>query len=140
MICLRVASMALAICALVVGCSDAPQAPQPAAVSPPARIVPVDGSYNGLAELVSGAATSCGTEDTVTLEVRNHAFRYVLNQPQVPWQPRRSFDVVIASDGSFQGQSGPAYIRGRVNQGHMQAQIVGDACGYQFEADNSGTF
>ena len=63
-----------------------------------------------------------------------------LNQPQVSWQPQRSFDVVIAPDGSFQVQSGPAYIRGQVSQGHMQGQIVGDVCSYQFEADNSGTW
>jgi hypothetical protein len=60
--------------------------------------------------------------------------------PQVPWRSQRSFDVVIAPDGSFQVQSGPAYIRGQVSQGHMQGQIVGDVCSYQFEADNSGTW
>ncbi|HME21004.1 MAG TPA: hypothetical protein VKI44_06535 [Acetobacteraceae bacterium] len=76
----------------------------------------------------------------MTLQVTNHAYHYVLNQRQVPWQPQRSFDVVIAPDGSFHAQAGPAYIRGQVSQGHMQGQIVGDACGYQFEADNSGTF
>ena len=60
-----VASIALAICALVVGCSDRPQTPQPAAaaLAPPARTVPIDGSYNGIAQLVSGAAMSCGTEE-----------------------------------------------------------------------------
>ena len=135
-------AVALSICALVVGCTDATQAPAQTtmAASPPARNIPIDGSYNGLAQLVSRAAMSCGTQDMMSLEVKGRAFRYVLNQAQVPWQPQRSFVVVIAQDGSFQGQSGPAYIRGQVNQGHMQGQIVGDACGYRFEADRSGTW
>jgi hypothetical protein len=139
---LSAGSFAMGICSLVVGCADAPNAPPAttAAASPPARIVPIDGSYNGVTQLVSGTAISCGSQDILTLQVHNHTFLYVLNQPQVPWQPQRSFEVVIAPDGAFQAQSGPAYIRGRVNQGHMQGQIVGDACGYQFEADNSGTF
>jgi hypothetical protein len=135
-------AIVLGVCILVVGCAVQPQQPQPAiaAASPSARVAPIDGSYNGIAQLVSGAAVSCGTQDPVNLQVRNGAFNYVLNQPQVPWQPRRSFDVVIAPDGSFQAQSGPASISGQVSQGHMHGQIVGDACGYQFEADNSGTW
>ena len=133
---------ALAICALAGGCTDAPEASRlpTAAASPPAHAVPIDGSYNGVAQLITGAATSCGTQDILTLQVSNRMFHYVLEQPQVPWQPQRTFEVVIAPDGSFQVQSGSAYIRGQVNQGHMQGQIVGDACGYRFEADNSGTF
>src|SRR5271165_3903005 len=97
-------AFAMGICSLVVGCADAPPAPPPtiAAASPPARIVPIDGSYNGVTQLVSGTAISCGSQDIVTLQVQNHTFRYVLNQPQVPWQPQRSFEVVIAPDGAFQ--------------------------------------
>ena len=134
--------MALGVCALLAACAIPLQPPQPAtaAASPPARVVPIDGSYNGIAQLVSGATVSCGTQDTVSLQVKSGAFRYVLNQPEVPWQPRRSFDVVIAPDGTFQAQSGPASISGQVSQGHMHGQIVGDACGYQFEADNAGTW
>jgi hypothetical protein len=133
-------AIVLGICIPVVGCAVPAQPPQTAIAPTPARVVPIDGSYNGIAQLVSGAAVSCGTQDAVNLQVQNSAFRYVLNQPQVPWQPRRTFDVVIASDGSFQAQSGPASISGQVSQGHMHGQIVGDACGYQFEADNSGTW
>ena len=48
--------------------------------------------------------------------------------------------VVIAPDGSFHAGSGATYIDGKASQGHMQGQIVGDACGYQFEADNVGSF
>ena len=48
--------------------------------------------------------------------------------------------VVIAPDGSFQQQSGVAYIMGRISGGHMQGEIAGDACGYRFEADRSGTW
>jgi hypothetical protein len=91
-------------------------------------------------QLISGSAISCGTEDMLTLHVANNAFAYQLNQPQVPWQPVRAFNVVIAADGSFQAQSGTAYMRGTVSVGHMAGDLVGDACGFHFEADRSGTW
>jgi hypothetical protein len=64
----------------------------------------------------------------------------VLQQPQVPWRPTVTFAVDIAPDGSFVTKSGAAFIKGQVKQGHMQGQIVGDACGFSFEADNDGSF
>jgi hypothetical protein len=104
------------------------------------RPVPIDGSYNGLMQRASGTIDSCGTQDVFTLQVRNNAFTYVLSQPQVPWRPSVTFGVAIAPDGSFHAASGAAHIDGTVVQGHMQGQIVGDSCGFQFEADNSGSF
>jgi hypothetical protein len=76
----------------------------------------------------------------LTFRVVNNAFRYTLNQPQVVWQPVRTFTIAIAPDGSFEGQSGTASIHGRVGGGHMQGSINGDACGFAFEADSSGTW
>jgi hypothetical protein len=124
------------------GCTIAPQPPPaaPTAVVQPSRQVSVDGTYDGITQLVRGSAMSCGTQDMLTLRVADNAFGYTLNQPQVTWQPVRSFNVVIAPDGTFQAQSGSAYIRGTVSGGHMAGDIVGDACGYHFEADSSGTF
>jgi hypothetical protein len=133
---------AFGCCALLIGCS-APQPPAPPAAAidpPPTRPVSVNGSYNGVTQLVTGAATSCGTGDIFTLQVQNGAFRYELHQPQVPWRPSVTFSAAIAPDGSFHAASGAAYIDGKVTQGHMQGQVVGDACGFQFEADNTGTF
>jgi hypothetical protein len=132
----------MAACMAMAGCTSTPPAPPvaPVAVAQPARPVSVNGTYNGITQLVRGAAMSCGTEDMLTLRVVDNAFSYTLNQPQVTWQPVRSFNVAIASDGSFQAQSGTAYIRGTVSGGHMAGDIVGDACGYHFEADSSGTF
>jgi hypothetical protein len=105
-----------------------------------ARPVIINGTYNGFTQLVRGSAMSCGTEDMLTLRVVDNAFGYTLSQPQVPWQPVRSFNVVIAPDGSFQAQSGAAHMSGTVNGSHMAGDIIGDACGYHFEADSSGTF
>ena len=83
---------------------------------------------------------SCGTQDVLTIRVADNAFSYTLQQPEVPWQPVRSFQAMITPDGSFQAQSGPAYIRGTVAGGHMAGDIVGDACGYHFEGDSTGTW
>jgi hypothetical protein len=91
-------------------------------------------------QLTSGQVMSCGDQDPLTLTVANNAFSYTLNQPQIPWQTTRSFNVAIASDGSFNAQSGSASFSGSVSGGHMAGDIVGDACGYHFEADRSGTW
>jgi hypothetical protein len=129
------------ICMAAAGGISTPPPPlAPVAVLQPARPVLVNGTFNGITQLVQGAAMSCGTQDALTLHVVDNAFGYTLNQPEVVWQPVRSFSVVIASDGSFQANSGAAYIRGTVSGTHMAGDIVGDACNYHFEADSSGTF
>jgi hypothetical protein len=134
--------VAIAACMAAAGCTTTPRSPPvaPMAVTQPARPVSVDGTYNGIMQLVRGAAMSCGTEDMLTLRVVDNAFSYTPIQPQVTGQPVRPINVVIAPDGSFQAQAGTAYIRGTVSGGHMVGDIVGDACGYHFEADSSGTF
>jgi hypothetical protein len=124
------------------GCADRAPAPPPpvATAPPPAHAVSIDGTYNGLMQLTSGMPTACGTSNVFALVVQGHAFRYVLDQPEVPWQPQRVFTASILPDGSFQAGTGVAYMRGTLSQGHMQGQIVGDACQFQFEADSVGTF
>ena len=134
----RVCTLAFCGCVLVASCTNAP--PPPPQVPPLALPTSNNGNYSGFMQLASGPAMSCGTQVELTLQVHNNAFEYVLLQPQVPLTPQRAFQVVIASDGSFQAQSGPAFIRGQVSQGHMQGQIYGDLCGYQFEADSTGAF
>jgi hypothetical protein len=134
--------VAMATCVAAAGCTTTPPSSPvtPAAVIQPAGPVSVNGTYNGITQLVQGPAISCGTQDMLTLHIVHNTFGYTLNQPQVSWQPVRSFNVVIAPDGSFQSQSGAAYIRGTVSGSHMAGDIVGDACSYHFEADSSGTF
>ena len=133
---------AMATCVAAAGCTSTPPSSPvtPAAVIQPAGPVSVNGTYNGITQLVQGPAMSCGTQDMLTLHVVDNTFGYTLKQPQVPWQHVRSFNVVIAPDGSFQAQSGTAYIRGTVSGSHMAGDIVGDACAYHLEADSSGTF
>jgi len=132
---------AIGLVACLAGCSDGTSSDPQTTMAPPlARVTTVNGTYNGLMQLVSGSPISCGTSDEFTLQVQNKAFRYVLNQPQVAWQPQRVFAATIAPDGSFRAGSDVAYISGTVSQGHMQGQIVGDACQFQFEADSDGSF
>jgi hypothetical protein len=140
--CLRLETLAIGFCASLIACSGQGQSDPPTATInlPSARPASINGNYNGIKQLVSGAAISCGTQDIFSLQVQDSRFRYVLNQPQVPWRPSVTFNVVIAPNGSFHAASGAAYIDGKVSQGHMQGQIVGDSCGFQFEADNVGSF
>lgn len=127
--------------AILAACATPPPTPPIAVVAaPPVPPTPVNGTYNGIMQLRRGPAISCGDQDLLTLSVANNAFSYTLNQPQVPWQPVRSFSVAITTDGSFQAQSGAASISGSVSAGHMSGDIIGDACGYHFEADRSGTW
>ncbi|MBN8905633.1 MAG: hypothetical protein J0H99_03200 [Rhodospirillales bacterium] len=111
------------------------------AMRPPARSAtpgPMTGTYNGLITLASGSDGSCGSQDLITLQLRNGTFDYVLNQPQVPYQPQRAFHVTINPDGTFRTDQGGAFMRGVVRGGHMHGDIVGDACGYAFDADPAG--
>lgn len=133
---------AASLVACLMGCSDGdpPTASAPSPAPPPPRVAGVNGTYNGLMQLASGPPGSCGDSDIFTVVVQSNAFRFVLNQPQVPWQPQRVFAATIAPDGSFNAGTDVAYMRGTTSQGHMQGQIVGDACQFQFEADSNGTF
>ena len=138
---LRLRSLPPGLFAIVAGCSSPAQPDPPPTGGPPlATATSVDGSYNGIAQLVSGSPDSCGTQDIFSLQVRANAFQYVLQQPQVPWRPSITFAVGITPAGSFASNSGAAYIKGQVKQGHMQGQIVGDSCAFRFEADNTGSF
>jgi hypothetical protein len=131
---------AASLLACLMGCSDGDPPSAPASGPSLARVTSVNGTYNGLMQLSSGPSDSCGTSNIFMVVVRNKAFRFVLNQPQVPWQPQRVFAATIAPDGSFNAGTDVAYMRGTTTQGHMQGQIVGDACQFQFEADSDGTF
>ena len=138
----RLCLVAAVVCGAMSGCTVAPQpAPiTPAPVASPTRPVSVNGTFNGIMQTTQGTNLSCGTMDMLTLNVVNNAFSYTLNQPEVISQPVRSFNVVIAPDGSFDAQSGAAYIRGTASGTHIAGDIVGDSCGYHFEADSSGTW
>lgn len=134
----RISAVGLVAC--LAGCSGDTSPPPPLPSPPLARASTVNGTYNGLMQVVSGAPISCGSSDMFRVTVQNRTFRYVLNQPQVPWQTQRVFTATIAPDGSFRSGSDAAYIAGTASQGHMQGQIVGDACQFQFEADSDGSF
>jgi hypothetical protein len=137
----RVGLLLPALFGFLSACTASPASPPtPIAVAPQIQPASINGTYDGVMQLISGLAMSCGTEDMLTLRVNNNAFTYQLNQPQVAWQPVRAFNVVIAADGSFQAQSGTADIRGTVSGGHMAGDLVGDSCGYHFEAERSGTW
>jgi len=134
-------SLRITLLACLAACSDRQQASNTAITgSSPVHVTGVEGTYNGLMQLTSGPEIACGTSNIFTLTVRNNMFHYVLNQPQVPWQQQRQFTAMIGQDGKFYAQAGPAYIAGTVSQGHMQGQVVGDSCSFQFEADSDGTF
>ncbi len=137
----RIAALCL-LPALAAGCADrAPPPPQPAAAAAPSGPIAVDGTYQGSRQLVrggSGVGLLCGSMDPVTITVTGRAFQYVLRQPEVAYQPTRTFNATIDTDGSFNATDGPAYINGNAGGGAMQGEISGDACGYVFQADRQG--
>jgi hypothetical protein len=139
---LRIAG-AMLLPLLAAACAgQAPPPPTPGpVVTAPAGPVAVDGTYVGTKQLVRGGdgpGLLCGSMDPLTVTVVNRAFHYVLNQPELPYQPTRAFDATIDADGSFRAVNGPAYMTGSVGAGNMQGQISGDACGYVFQASRQG--
>jgi len=115
-----------------------PPAPAPIANVPPPP--PIDGTYDGVMQLSRGAAINCGNENPIMLHVANHAFTYRLNQPRAEWNPVIEFNAVIGPDGAFNARSGPDSMSGNVSGGSMQGVIIGDICGFSFNASRGGTW
>jgi len=102
-----------------------------------------DGLYNGqlvASGSVGGSLEMCGYTDRFQLEIRNGKFRFTLSQPTVPYRRRLVFDVTVAPDGSFATSPGPTSMKGFVTLGHLQGQVVGDACSFDIQADRNGTW
>jgi hypothetical protein len=130
--------LGVAVGTILAGCS--PSQPPPAVATAPPRPVPIDGTYGGVMQLSRGDAMNCGNENPITLQVQNHTFTYRLAQPRAEWKPVIVFTAAIAPDGSFNAQSGPDSMSGQVAGGSMQGEIVGDICGFSFNADRGGTW
>jgi hypothetical protein len=137
---LRSASLRIAwiLPLLAAGCAAKPPPPPAPVVAAPVGPVSVDGIYQGNRQLVrgrNGPGILCGQIDPLTLTVKGRAFQYVLHQPEVQYQPTRTFNVTINDDGTFRAVDGPAYMDGAAGGGTMQGEVSGDACGYVFQAD-----
>lgn len=135
--CLIAVTIAMAACS-----SSAPApAPQTVAAPPPANTIElVDGTYNALGALIRGNPTNCGNRTQMTFQIKDNSFVYVLNQPQVPWRRTVRFDVTVDVDGSFETVANTAAIRGRIQSGHMQGEVIGDACAFSFQADRGDSW
>ncbi len=72
--------------------------------------------------------------------MKDHSFTYRLSQPRAEWKPNIVFTATIGPDGSFNARSGPDSMSGQVSQGTMQGVIVGDICGFNFNAARGGTW
>ena len=131
--CLGIAS---GLTLLAAGCADKAPPPPPQAPAAPLGPVSVDGTYQGSRQLVRGGVgpgVLCGQIDPFSLVVMGRAFQYVLHQPEVEFQPTRTFNVTINADGTFRAVDGPAYMDGAAGGGTIQGEISGDACGYVFQ-------
>ncbi len=126
--------------ALGVGCSRNDGTPPPIPIPPLSGPQPVDGNYSGYMQLIRGDAMTCGDNNEFRLLVSGQSFTYRLMQQQVEWKPVVVFTGSIAPDGKFDATSGTSFMRGRLKDGHMQGRISGDLCGFDFDADRSGTF
>ncbi len=129
----------VAVSSLLVSCSPSPSAAT-ATTTPPPRPVPIDGTYGGAMQLTRGNAINCGNDNPITLQVKNRTFTYRLAQPQAEWKPVIVFTVTIGPEGSFDERSGPDSMSGHVAGGSMQGEIVGDICGFTFNADRGATW
>jgi hypothetical protein len=119
----------------LVACSNSPS---PAAIADVPSPQPIDGTYGGTMQLSRGDPVNCGNENPITLYVANRAFTYELNQPQAEWKPVIVFKAVIGPDGAFNARSGPDSMSGTVAGGNMQGVIIGDVCGFSFNASRGG--
>jgi len=133
---------------VVLGCmgacapaADQPQLP-PIPRASPGPVSP-DGTYSGQLlnnGTLGGGDDLCGSNDSVTVTIRNARLRFVLNQPQVDYRRQIVFDLSVSPDGTFASPPGATYLRGTVAGGHLQGQVAGDACGFDMQADRTGTW
>jgi len=130
--------LAVATGATLAGCGNSPQ-PAPVASAPLPQPVPIDGTYGGVMQLSRGDAINCGNENPITVQVKNQIFTWRLDQPRAEWRPFIVFTATIGPDGSFNARSGPNSMRGQVAGGIMQGEIIGDICGFSFNAARGGT-
>jgi hypothetical protein len=131
--------LSVALSTILAACSSPPP-PAPIATAPPPQPVPIDGTYGGVMQLSRGDAMNCGNENPITLHVEDHAFTYRLTQPRAEWKPVIVFKATIGPDGAFDARSGPDSMSGSVAGGNMQGVIVGDICGFSFNAARGGTW
>lgn len=148
---ITIAALGMVLGATLAGCNTSPPAmPPPSAAvapppagsanappvsaTPPSQPMAIDGIYRGAMQLSRGRAINCGNDDAITLRVKNHAFTYRLQQPQADWRPTIDFVAKVAPDGSFNAKSGPDSISGQIADGVMQGTIIGDICGFSFNA------
>jgi hypothetical protein len=129
--------LGLSLGAALAACSNPPP-PGPVVPAPP--LPPIDGTYGGVMQLNRGTAINCGNDNPITLHVENHAFTYQLNQPQAEWKPVIVFKAMIGPDGAFNAQVGPDSMSGSIAGGNMQGSIMGDVCGFSFNASRGGTW
>lgn len=141
---LRSTAFALLAVTLAACASRPPPMPDPApvAVEEPDPDAPqmVDGTYNAVGALQRGNRLACGDRTAMTIQIRDNRFVYVLNQPQVPWRRSVRFAVTVARDGSFESVANTAAIRGTIRNGHMQGELIGDACAFSFQSDRGGSW
>jgi len=136
--------LAFAALALLAACSS----PKPPPMSEqqamqdlvPEAPIPIDGVYRGFGSVIRGGTMTCGTQMMMTIDVRDNAFSFVLQQPMVPYRKSVRLNATIGEDGRFQATSGGASIAGAVKNGHMEGELNGDACGYAFQADQGGNW
>jgi hypothetical protein len=127
-------------------------ASQPASVTrgqPSPGGVSFDGRYEGSIEVTGivagGAPRQCAVDPRLSLEVRNNAFSYTQQHPNlVNTAPgltaeatAPTYNATIAPDGSIKGDSGSfsGTLDGTVTGTHMSGTITGFACYYKFSAD-----
>ena len=126
--------------AIAAGCSKEQAPPDSYPIPPISGPQPIDGLYNGFAQLIRGDVMNCGNNNEFRLQMTNQSFTYRLSQPQAGWKPVVVFTAAIGPDGTFEATSGTSYMRGTLKNGHMQGRISGDICGFDFDADRTGTW
>jgi hypothetical protein len=90
---------------------------------------PFDGIYRGHSVVTKAEGRHCPPAHDISIRVRNGAFVYR--------RSGQSTSVKIGPDGSFSGQAGAAFIRGKISGSRLEADSDVRSCGYHITADRS---
>ncbi len=131
----------MAVAGLASGCAGGGEpsatAPSPAAPAVAASSVPsatgggsVDGLYRGTATTTVNAGGRCSTSGDVNFQVRNGVVTRRFG-------PTTLLEAKVQPDGTFSTQAGRTTMAGKVRDGHLEADISNEYCGFRYVLDRA---
>ncbi len=135
--------LVMTLAGLASGCAEsgepsatAPPAAPPAIVASSVPVPPategesVDGLYSGTAITTLDAGGRCSTSGDANFQIRNGVVTRRFG-------PTTLLEADVQPDGTFSTQAGHTTMVGKVRDGHLEADIGNEYCGFRYVLDRA---